>query len=98
MVARLSSVLGDCLFKSEPSPTSADACGEVTSCNAGYKEVGRCSTKGGSSGMYITFTSAKTRNKAGPTLALKPRADITRNPKQGTSGPKIGHMCPPKTL
>ena len=26
------------------------------------------------------------------TLALKPRGDVTRNPKQGTSGPKIGHV------
>ena len=27
---------------------SADACGEVTSCDAGFQEVGRCSTRGGS--------------------------------------------------
>ena len=37
--------------------TSADACGEVTGCDAGCQEVGRC--KGGSQGMYITFASAK---------------------------------------
>ena len=30
-------------------------------------------------------------NKAEPTLALKPRGDVIRNPKQGTSGPKIEH-------
>ena len=33
--------------------------------------------------MYITFTSAKIVNKAEPTLAMKPRGDVTRNPKQG---------------
>ena len=31
-------------------------------------------------------------NKAEPTLALKPRGDITRNPKQGYQGPKKGHV------
>ena len=33
-----------------------------------------------------------------PTLALKPRGDVTRNLKQATSGPKLGHMCPPKNF
>ena len=32
--------------------------------------------------MYITFDSAKKANKAEPTLALNPRGDVTRNPKQ----------------
>ena len=32
MVARFVFCLGDCPFKSEPSPTSAPACGKVTSC------------------------------------------------------------------
>ena len=70
------------MFESEPTTTSADACGEVTGCNAGHQEVGRCSTRGGSQGMYITFASAKQVNKAESTLALKTRGDITRNPKQ----------------
>ena len=38
---------------------------------------------------YLHLCSA---NKVEPTLVLKPRRNITRNPKQGTSGPKIGHM------
>ena len=38
--------------------------------------------------MYITFTSKKA-NKAEPTLALKPRGDVTRNPKQA---PQKGHV------
>ena len=42
--------------------------------------VGRCSARGGSQGMFITFASAQV-NKAESTLALKPRGDITRNPK-----------------
>ena len=36
----------DCLFESEPIPTSADACGEVTGCDASCQEVNRCSTRG----------------------------------------------------
>ena len=35
-----------------------------------------------------TFTSTKKVNKAEPTLALKPRGDITRNPKQGYQWPQ----------
>ena len=42
-----------------------------------------CNTRGGSQGMYITFASAKIVNKGEPTLALKPRGAITRNPKTG---------------
>ena len=39
-------------------------------------------------GMYITSASTKIANKAEPTLALKPRGDITRNPKQGYQWPQ----------
>ena len=46
-----------------------------------------CSTKSGSQEMYITFASAM-RIKAEPTLALKPRGDVTRNPKQGYQWPQ----------
>ena len=38
--------------------------------------------------MYITFASAKIANKAEPTLALKPRGDVTRNPKRGYQWPQ----------
>ena len=41
--------------------------------------------------QVITFAFVKV-NKAEPTLALKPRGDVTRNPKQDTSGPIIGHV------
>ena len=65
---------------------------------AGRQEVGKCSTRGESWGMYITCASAKIANKAEPTLALKPRGDVTRNPKQGYQWPQKKDMCPPKTL
>ena len=55
---------------------------------AGRQEVGKCSTRGESWGMYITFASAKIANKAEPTLALKPRGDVTSNPKQGYQWPQ----------
>ena len=54
----------------------------------GCQEVGKCSTRGESWGMYITFVSAKIANKAEPTLALKPRGEVTRNPKQGYQWPQ----------
>ena len=38
-------------------------------------------------GMYITPASAKV-NKVEPTLALKPRGDVTRNLKQGYQWPQ----------
>ena len=38
--------------------------------------------------MYVTFASAKIVNKAEPTLALTPRGDVTRNPKQGYQWPQ----------
>ena len=49
--------------------------------------VNRCRTRGGSQQMYITFASTKV-NEEEPTLALKPRLDITRNPKQGYLWPQ----------
>ena len=54
--------------------------------HAGCQEISICSNRGGSHGMYITFASGKV-NKAEPTLALNPRGDVTRNPKQGYQWP-----------
>ena len=48
--------------------------------------------------MYITFASAKIANKAEPTLALKPRGDVTRNPKQGYQWPQKRTCVRQKTL
>ena len=53
---------------------------------AGRLEVGKCSSRGGSRGMYITFASAMRIRQ--PTLALKPRGDVTKNPKQGCQWPQ----------
>ena len=54
-----------------------------------------CRNRGESQGTYITYASASS-NKAEPTLALKPRGDITRSPKQGyqmaTEGSRIHFM------
>ena len=49
-----------------------------------------CSTRGGLGNVhYCCLCNA---NKAEPTLALNPRGDITRNPKQGYQWPQIGHV------
>ena len=58
------------------------------SCHAGRQEVGRCHTRGESQEMCnITCTLPLSSNKAEPTLALKPRGDVIRSPKQGYQWP-----------
>ena len=72
--------------------------GKVTGCDAGHQEVGRCSTRGGSQGMCITFASANKQNKVEPTLALKPRETSPEIQNRGTSGPRKRtciHQRPP---
>ena len=74
---------GDCLFESEPSPTSADACGKVAVMPATKRlahvalevDLGECA-------LHLPPQKVK---KEEPTLALKSRRDITRNPKQADS-------------
>ena len=64
---------------------------------ASHQEVGICSTRGGSQGTYITFASAMRIRQ--PTLTLKPRGDVTRNPKQGYQWPRNRtHVSAKKTL
>ena len=55
-------------------------------CNAYCQISAMCSTRGGSQARYITFASAMRIRQ--PTLALKPRGDVTRNPKQGYQWPQ----------
>ena len=66
-------------------------------CHAGNQEVGRCHTKGESQGACnLTRMPLLSWNKTEPTLALKPRGDITRSPKQGYQWPNKKDSCPPK--
>ena len=52
-------------------------------CHAGRQEVGRCRTRGESQGTCnVTCTPPLSSNKAEPTLALKPRGDVTRTPPE----------------
>ena len=68
-------------------------------CHADCQEVSRCHTRGESQGMCnVTHTPPLSLNKAEPTLALKPRGDITRSPKQGYQWPYKKDSCPPKIL
>ena len=53
---------------------------------ASCQDVGTCSTISGSWGTYITFASAMRIRQ--PTLALKPRGGVIRNPKQGYQWPQ----------
>ena len=74
-------------YPESTSASRADACREATGSCASCQEVGRCNTRGGSRGIYITLMSAK-GNKAKPTLVLKPKGHVTRNPKQGYQWPQ----------
>ena len=67
------------------------------SCHAGHQEFGRCHTRGKSQGTCnLTCMPPLSSNKAVPTLALKPRGDITRSPKQGYQWPHKKDSCPAK--
>ena len=69
------------------------------SCHVGHQEVSRCCTRGESQGMCnVTCMPLLSSNKAEPTLALKPRGDITRSPKKGYQWPHKKDSCPPKIL
>ena len=47
---------------------------------------------------HISHTPPQSLNKAEPTLALKPRGDVTRSPKQGYQWPHKWDMCQTKIL
>ena len=50
---------------------------------------------GVTSEVNLSITQGESMQK-GSTLALKPRADITRSPKQGYQWPHEKDLCPPK--
>ena len=63
------------------------------------QEVGRCRTRGESQGMCnVTHMPPLSLNKVEPTLALKPRGDVTRSPKEGYQWPHKKESCPPKNF
>ena len=71
-------------------PTS----GKVTGCHAGHQEVGRCHTRAESKGIYHECHCLVRIRLI--TLALKPRGDVTRSPKQWYQWPHKTDLCPPK--
>ena len=73
---------GDCPFKFEPSLTSAHAYREMTDCVLASKRLASVAPEVDLRNVHY-ICHPKNVNKAEPTLALKPRGDITRNPKQG---------------
>ena len=59
----------------------------------------RCHTRGESQGTCnVACRPSLSSNKAEPTLALKPRGDITRSLKQGYQWLHEKDSCPPKTF
>ena len=77
--------------------TSATVCGDRTDCALAAKRLASVAPKVDLEECTLHSPLQKA-NKAEPTLALNPRGDITRNPKQGYQWPQKGHVCPPKTL
>ena len=87
---------GDCFFESEPSPTSAHTCGEVTGCMPAAKRSA-CVLPEVDLRECTLNSPLQKANKTEPTLALKPRGDVTRNPKQGCQWPQK-RTCVPKNF
>ena len=67
--------------------TSATVCGDRTSGDAGAKRSAHVAPEADLGECKIHSPPQKV-NKAETTLALKPRGDITRNPKQGYQWPQ----------
>ena len=59
LVERLTHGYSESMSSKPSNLTSATVCGDRTGDDAGHQEVGMCSTRGGSWGMYITFASKK---------------------------------------
>ena len=78
MVARSSSVW----VIASLNPTSAHLCGEVTGCMMSAKRSVHVVPEVDLGKVHHIHLRKKV-NKAEPTLTLKPRGDITRNPKEG---------------
>ena len=86
LVERLAHRYSESTSSNPSNLTSATVCGDRDWLCAGCQEVSKCSTRGGSWGMYIMFASAMQIRQ--PTLALKPRGDVTGNQKQGYQWPQ----------
>ena len=56
--------------------------------------VGRCRTRGESEESVVRRQGSTQARES--TLALKPKADVTRSPKQGYQWPHEKDLCPPK--
>ena len=81
----------------EPPPILVDTSTQVhgskrLGCHADHYTVSRCHTGDESEDL----TSEKACE--GSTLTLKPRADITRSPKQGYQWPHKKNLCPPNFI
>ena len=62
-----------------------------------YKTYYYLFTRGESQGTCnVTRTPPRISNKTEPTLALQPRGDVTRSPKQGYQCSCKKDSCPPK--
>ena len=48
--------------------------------------------------VNLRITQVREHTKKGSTLALKPREDVTRSPKQGYQWPHEKDLCPPKKI
>ena len=76
----------------ESRPTSVTCIGNMIGCYAGCQEVGRYHTRGAETSTVHCVQVRKHTGK-GSTLALKPRADITRSQKQGYQWPHKKNSC-----
>ena len=88
----MSNVYLCCICKyCSPVSSPTNACSQVhvrewLGCEVGHQEVSRCCTGGESRGTCNLYASMQVRIRL-PTLALKPRGDVTKSPKHGYQWP-----------
>ena len=77
--------------------TSATVCGDRTGCTLATKRSASVAPEVDLRECTLHSPLQKV-NKAEPTLALNPEVTSPEIQNRGTSGPKKGHVCPPKTF
>ena len=84
--------LGDCHSNPSQVPPMHMCMWGSDQLHNGHQEVGTCSTRGGSWGMYITFGSVKKWIRQNPLWLWNPEEMSPEIQNRGTSGPQKGHV------
>ena len=92
LVERLAHRYSESTSSNPGNLTSATVCGDRTGCLPAIKRLVSVAPEM-DLGECTLHSPLQKANKAEPTLALNPRGDVTRNPKQGYQWPPKKDMC-----